>query len=31
MKKGSQTISRKHLILNQHSKYHTIENNNKNS
>ena len=31
MKKGTQTISQKQLILNQHSKYHTIQNNNKNS
>ena len=31
MKKGTQTISKKHLILIQHSKNHTIQNNNKNS
>ena len=30
MKKGTQTILRKHRILNQHSKYLTIQNNNKN-
>ena len=29
--KKTQTISQKHLILNQHSKYHTIQKNNKNS
>ena len=31
MKKETQTISQKHLILSQHSKYHTMKNNNKNS
>ena len=31
MKKGTQTISQKHLILNQPSKYNTIQNHKKNS
>ena len=30
MKKELQIISQKHLILNQHSIYHTIQKNNKN-
>ena len=31
MTKGTQTFLQKQLILNQHSEYHTIQNNNKNS
>ena len=30
MKREIQTISQKHLNLNQHLKYHTIQKNNKN-
>ena len=29
--KGTHTISQKHLNINQHSKYHTLQNNNRNS